>query len=206
MVIEDSNHQKQVVRANLRAYHKFVTPGSFFLVQDTKLDRFGSGSHGPHGALREFLEAEGKGLFVIDKGREYFLFSRHSNGWLYRKPTGTVAPALLHNQAAFPPSCALGSISALGPSRASPLGLDPMRSLDVPYGEEERARLCKSDDSNLERRCMLGGVDTGFNVPRAAWRMIVANDSLLTVEQVVMGWNRMVLDMGMESKFTWLGA
>ena len=85
MIIEDSNHKKDVVLANLRAYHKFVTPGSFFLVQDTYVDQFGQGSHGPHGAVREFLASEGKDLFVIDRGREYFLFSQHSNGWLYRK-------------------------------------------------------------------------------------------------------------------------
>ena len=37
LVIEDSNHQEAVVAENLAAYHEFVTPGSYFVVQDTRL-------------------------------------------------------------------------------------------------------------------------------------------------------------------------
>eukprot|EP00663_Eupelagonemidae_sp_cell21sb_P010430 gene10430-biopygen7726 len=39
MVIEDGMHERDSVLANVRAYARLVTPGSFLLVQDTKLDR-----------------------------------------------------------------------------------------------------------------------------------------------------------------------
>jgi cephalosporin hydroxylase len=50
MVIEDSTHEKEVVLANIKAYGKFVTPGSYMLVQDTRCGRWK-----PADAIEDFL-------------------------------------------------------------------------------------------------------------------------------------------------------
>ena len=78
MVIEDSNHGVGEVSANLRAYGDFVSPGQFFVVQDTKIDRIAKA--GPAAAVRAFL-AEND-AFEIDRRPEYFVYSQHSGGFL----------------------------------------------------------------------------------------------------------------------------
>jgi cephalosporin hydroxylase len=50
MVIEDSTHERDVVLANIKAYGKFVTPGSYMLVQDTRCGRWK-----PADAIEDFL-------------------------------------------------------------------------------------------------------------------------------------------------------
>ena len=40
VVVEDSTHEKPVVLANIRAYGRFVTPGSYMVVQDTRCGRW----------------------------------------------------------------------------------------------------------------------------------------------------------------------
>jgi cephalosporin hydroxylase len=87
LVVEDSNHAYAVVRANLWAYWAFVTPGSYLIVQDTRLGRYG----GVARAISEFLTTgPGKGRFVRDRRPEYFLFSQHSGGFLRRLAPGEV--------------------------------------------------------------------------------------------------------------------
>ena len=51
MVIEDSNHVLENVRANLNTYTPFVSPGSYFICQDTRNGIM----DGPTDALYEFL-------------------------------------------------------------------------------------------------------------------------------------------------------
>ena len=51
MVIEDSNHVLVNVRGNLNFYSPFVSPGSYFICQDTRNGKM----HGPTDALNEFL-------------------------------------------------------------------------------------------------------------------------------------------------------
>ena len=51
MVIEDSNHVLENVRANLNTYTPFVSPGSYFICQDTRNGKM----DGPTNALKEFL-------------------------------------------------------------------------------------------------------------------------------------------------------
>ena len=51
MVIEDSNHLLVNVRANLNTYSPFVSPGSYFICQDTRNGKM----NGPTDALYEFL-------------------------------------------------------------------------------------------------------------------------------------------------------
>ena len=53
VLVEDSTHEKPVVLANIRAYSKFVTPGSYLIVQDTRCGRWK-----PADAIRDFLDEE----------------------------------------------------------------------------------------------------------------------------------------------------
>ena len=78
MVIEDSNHGVGEVSANLRAYGDLVTPGQFFVVQDTKIDRIAKA--GPAATVRAFLAEDS--TFEIDRRPEYFVYSQHSGGFL----------------------------------------------------------------------------------------------------------------------------
>jgi len=81
---QDSNHALEVVRANLAAYQHLVTPGSYFVVQDTKLDRLG-GAGGPRRATDEFLASPLGRRFERDRRFEYFVYSQHSGGFLRRR-------------------------------------------------------------------------------------------------------------------------
>ena len=51
VVIEDSTHEYPVVLTNIKAYAKFVTPGSYMLVQDTRCGRWK-----PADAVETFLK------------------------------------------------------------------------------------------------------------------------------------------------------
>jgi len=77
LVIEDSNHQEAVVAENLAAYHEFVTPGSYFVVQDTRLG-------GPARAIDAFLRG-GDTCYVRDRRPEYYYITQHWGGYLYKK-------------------------------------------------------------------------------------------------------------------------
>ena len=80
LVIEDSNHQKPTVAENLAAYHRFVTPGSYFIVQDT---RIGTAKN----AVAEFLA--GQSSFVADRRPEYYYITQHWGGYLYKRREGS---------------------------------------------------------------------------------------------------------------------
>ncbi|PNH08366.1 hypothetical protein TSOC_005102 [Tetrabaena socialis] len=60
---------------------QYVTNGSYMIVQDTKLDRLFNKA-GPRKAARDFLA--GNSNFVIDKSKELFLYTQHSDGYLLR--------------------------------------------------------------------------------------------------------------------------
>lgn len=69
----------------MAAYARFVTPGSYLIVQDTRGGRF----IGPTRAIAEFLAAQPRGShkrpkFVRDRRPEYLLFSQHTGGFLRR--------------------------------------------------------------------------------------------------------------------------
>ena len=94
LVILDSDHSRDHVLAELRAYAPFVTPGSYLVVEDTNLNghpvvpNFGPG---PTEALQEFL-AERKD-FSPDAGQEKFLLSFNPRGYLLREPARRSAPS-----------------------------------------------------------------------------------------------------------------
>lgn len=112
MVIEDGNHLYPTVYRNINAYAQFVTPGSYLVVQDTKMDSISpfyepeSPSEIPFTATEDnsptmapidpreqgtpidvvdrFLEEPNGKDFERDRRFEYFLFSNHLKGFLKR--------------------------------------------------------------------------------------------------------------------------
>ncbi len=89
MVILDSDHHRDHVRAELELFAPLVTPGSYMLCQDGVMDtmpklRYPDGE-GPLPAITDFLEKHPE--FVVDHERcERFLVTHHPLGWLYRTP------------------------------------------------------------------------------------------------------------------------
>jgi cephalosporin hydroxylase len=85
IVMLDSDHSYEHVLAELRAYHRFVTPGSYCVVEDGNVGghpvarEFGAG---PLEAVRAFL-AESD-AFAIDRGREKFYLTFNPSGYLRR--------------------------------------------------------------------------------------------------------------------------
>jgi cephalosporin hydroxylase len=93
LVIEDASHEYAHTLNNMDVLRRWVTPGSYMLVQDTKLDRFATNSMfypsivGPMRAVDTFMAAHGD-EFVIDRRFEYLMYSQHHRGFLRRKPPG----------------------------------------------------------------------------------------------------------------------
>jgi cephalosporin hydroxylase len=85
LVLLDSDHSYANVLAELRAYHGFVTPGSYCVVEDGNVGghpvarEFGAG---PLEAVHAFL-AETDG-FEIDREREKFYLTFNPSGYLRR--------------------------------------------------------------------------------------------------------------------------
>jgi cephalosporin hydroxylase len=83
LVVLDSDHSRDHVLAELRAYAPLVTPGSYLVVEDTNInghpvyEAFGPG---PMEAVHDFLKERDD--FEVDRSREKFLFSFNPGGWL----------------------------------------------------------------------------------------------------------------------------
>ncbi len=86
IVTLDSDHHAKHVLRELRLYSKFVTVGSYLIVQDTSLDIWGKRkdywNNGPMTAMQRFLEFNDD--FVIDKKLNKFLLTWHPDGFLKR--------------------------------------------------------------------------------------------------------------------------
>jgi cephalosporin hydroxylase len=84
MVLLDSDHSEAHVRREMEAYHRFVTRGSFLLVQDGIIDTlpvFAAGRPGPLPAIEGFLKAHPE--FEVDTERcSRFLITHSPKGWL----------------------------------------------------------------------------------------------------------------------------
>jgi cephalosporin hydroxylase len=85
MVILDSDHIKDHVAAELRAYAPLVSKGSYLIVEDTNINGhpvFPGFGPGPWEAVDDFLEVS-RG-FVRDRGRERFFVTFNPGGYLQR--------------------------------------------------------------------------------------------------------------------------
>jgi len=101
MVIEDGNHRTSAVKANIEAYAQFVTPGSYLVVQDTKMDNTNVRENhyrpptrpkgrkiydvSPRQAVVDFLSTQQGKNFEVDRTPEYYIYSQHIHGFLKRK-------------------------------------------------------------------------------------------------------------------------
>jgi cephalosporin hydroxylase len=85
LVILDSDHARDHVLREMRAYSSFVPVGGYMIVEDTNVNGFPTypdHGPGPMESVRLFLlEDDG---FAIDRGRERFLFTLNPCGYLRR--------------------------------------------------------------------------------------------------------------------------
>jgi cephalosporin hydroxylase len=85
LVILDSDHSKGHVLAEMKAYARFVSVGSYLIVQDTNVNghpvaaNFGPG---PMEAVQEFLASNQQ--FKPDEKAERLMFTLHPKGYLKR--------------------------------------------------------------------------------------------------------------------------
>ncbi|OGL72724.1 cephalosporin hydroxylase [Candidatus Uhrbacteria bacterium RIFCSPHIGHO2_12_FULL_57_11] len=85
MVILDSDHSRDHVLAELRAYSPLVSLGSYLIVEDSNVNGHPADpAHGPGPmeALREFLDENRD--FAVDRAREKFYLTFNPNGYLKR--------------------------------------------------------------------------------------------------------------------------
>jgi cephalosporin hydroxylase len=77
MVIADSDHSLEHAFAELTEYHKFVTPGSYFIMEDTNIPE-----SGPSQAVERF--SVGHPEYAVDPACEKFLLTFNPRGYLRR--------------------------------------------------------------------------------------------------------------------------
>lgn len=85
MVVQDGMHSYDGVLQDLTLYDEFVSVGSYFVIQDTTLERaWPSAFNGAMSAIQKYVGPGGKGYgrYGIDKAYEYLLFSTNHNGYL----------------------------------------------------------------------------------------------------------------------------
>ncbi len=85
MVILDSDHTKKHVLNELRIYSKFVTKGSYLIVEDTNLNGHPVEAEyglGPMEAIEEFLNRNRD--FVVDTSKEKHLLTFNPSGYIKR--------------------------------------------------------------------------------------------------------------------------
>lgn len=84
MVILDSDHHKNHVLEELDLYSKFVTKGSYLIVEDTNLNNPVDWPHGagPNEAVKEWMPKHPE--FEVDKSKEKFMLTFNPGGYLKR--------------------------------------------------------------------------------------------------------------------------
>ena len=90
LVIQDGDHSKKQVLEDLNSYSRFVSLGSYFIVEDGIVDLFHNGDGlgfreeepGPLAAIEEFLGRHPE--FIADMGRERYILTYNPKGFLKR--------------------------------------------------------------------------------------------------------------------------
>jgi cephalosporin hydroxylase len=88
LVIHDADHNKAPVLRDLRAYERFVSVGSYLIVEDGIVDLFRPGdglgwfAEGPLAAIEEFVRERPE--FEVDKARERYVMTYNPKGFLRR--------------------------------------------------------------------------------------------------------------------------
>ena len=93
MVILDDDHTRDHVLEELRTYQRFVTPGSYLIVEDTNINNhpvFPEFGPGPMEAVEIFLRESSE--FGVDHSREKFFLSFNPNGFLRKNGTSRCLP------------------------------------------------------------------------------------------------------------------
>ena len=86
LVILDSDHSRDHVLDELRIYERFVTPGSYLIVEDTNVNghpAMPEHGPGPMEALEEFLTETEE--FEVDVAREKFFMTFNPHGFLRKR-------------------------------------------------------------------------------------------------------------------------
>jgi cephalosporin hydroxylase len=86
MVILDSDHRKEHVLQELKAYSRWVSSGSYLVAEDTNINGhpvYPDFGPGPMEAVEEFLRDNSE--FEIDKSKEKFLLSFNPKGFLRKR-------------------------------------------------------------------------------------------------------------------------
>ena len=86
LVVLDSDHRRDHVLAELRAYGPMVTSGSYVVVEDTNINGhpvYAAFGPGPMEAVQDFLKERDD--FEVDHTREKFLLTFNPGGWLRRR-------------------------------------------------------------------------------------------------------------------------
>jgi cephalosporin hydroxylase len=89
LVILDSDHGKDHVLAELRAYSRLVSEGGYLIVEDTNVNGHPvqkKHGPGPAEAVAQFLDECTD--FEVDRAREKFLLTFNPSGYLRRRKTG----------------------------------------------------------------------------------------------------------------------
>ena len=89
LVVEDSAHVHATTRAALDGFARFVSPGSFFVVEDGCVDvealRLDDGwPRGVHAAVGEWLATDGARDFALRPDLELYGITCHPGGYLHR--------------------------------------------------------------------------------------------------------------------------
>jgi cephalosporin hydroxylase len=78
MIVADSDHSQEHTLAELTAYHPLVTPGSYFVMEDTNIP-----DGGPRQAVDTFLRDHPE--FEADASQERFFLTFNPGGYLRRR-------------------------------------------------------------------------------------------------------------------------